>query len=144
MSDDKLLPEFVHRLHPRFRTPYISILLSAVIVSVMVIFTFGDLLIIDISLYGGALALEFIALIVMRRKFPLEERPFRIPFGSKGIYVVAFFPLLVYAVALTAAVMMLGRSPLPVGIALACLLSAEAGWQLVHRRKSFPGNASAG
>ncbi len=135
MSDDKLLPAFLHRLHSRFQTPYISILLSAAIVSVMVIFTFGDLLIIDISLYGGGLALEFIALVVMRRKFPLETRPFRIPFGNAGVCVVAFFPLLVYLLALTAAVMMLGRSPLPVGIALACLLSAEAGWQLVHRRK---------
>ncbi len=51
MSDDKLLPSKLHKEHPKFNTPYISIIICAAIVSIMVFWTFADLLIIDISLY---------------------------------------------------------------------------------------------
>ncbi len=68
MADDKLVPKVLNKLHPKYKSPYISILFCSVVVSLMTVWTFEELLIIDITLYGAALFLEFIALIVLRIK----------------------------------------------------------------------------
>ncbi|MDA4133652.1 MAG: APC family permease, partial [Thaumarchaeota archaeon] len=81
MADDQLLPAWFCALHPRFKTPHISIPVSSAIVSILVLFTFSDLVIMDITLYGAGLFLEFLALIMLRVKEPLRPRPFRIPLG---------------------------------------------------------------
>jgi amino acid transporter len=59
MADDRLLPGKLQTLHPKYNTPYISIIVCASVVSIMILWTFGDLLIIDVTLYGAALFLEF-------------------------------------------------------------------------------------
>ena len=44
MADDQLLPQKLQTLHPKFNTPYISIIVCASVVSIMILWTFGDLL----------------------------------------------------------------------------------------------------
>ena len=70
MAIDGLLPGAISRLHPRFGVPHVSILLCATVVSGMVLWTFGELLIIDVTLYSAALFLEFTSLIVLRIRAP--------------------------------------------------------------------------
>ena len=82
MADDQLLPRWFCSLHPRFRTPYVSILVSSAIVSILVLFTFSDLVVMDIILYGAGLFLEFIALLILRVREPNRPRPFRIPLST--------------------------------------------------------------
>jgi len=79
MANDKLLPVKLSTLHPKFNSPYVSILTCSVVVSFMILWTFGELLIIDVTVYGAALFLEYIALVRLRIIAPDEHRPFKIP-----------------------------------------------------------------
>jgi amino acid transporter len=136
MSDDNLLPARLHALHPRYNSPYISILCCSVVVSFMVVWTFGELLIIDITLYGAALLLEYVALIKLRIIAADEHRPFKIPLPIPGLIIMALLPFSVYVIALTAAFMDSGETLKPVLFAVIALMTAELGWQFAKRRKS--------
>jgi len=135
MANDRLLPKKIRTLHPRFNTPYVSIIISAVIVSGMVLWTFGDLLIIDITLYGGALFLEFLSLIKFRIKLPHENRPFKIPLNTVGLCVLISLPFVVYIVALSSALNLSNKMLTPALFAIAALLSAEVVWRIIAWRR---------
>jgi amino acid transporter len=66
-------------------------------------FTFERLISIDLVLYGGALMLEFIALVVLRIKEPGLKRPFRIPGGTRSVVAMGVGPALLIGFALWAA-----------------------------------------
>lgn len=135
MADDKLLPRKLNALHPTFNSPYVSIICCSIVVSGMVIWTFGDLIIIDITLYGAALFLEYIALIRFRKLFPSELRPFKIPLNTWGLVLMTMFPFAVYVIAMSGALIDSGRTIKPLLFSFATLLSAEVTWQIITRRK---------
>lgn len=134
MADDQLLPAWFCSLHPRFKTPYVSILVSSAIVSILVLFTFSDLVVMDIILYGAGLFLEFLALIVLRVREPERPRPFRIPLSTAGLIVMILLPTAIYLIALTGAIYSAPRMWGPISLALAMLLSAALAWRLVRWR----------
>jgi amino acid transporter len=131
MADDHLLPARLHLLHRKYNTPYISIIVCAIVVSGMVLWTFGDLLIIDVTLYGAALFLEFISLIIFRIKLPQKNRPFKIPLNVAGLCVLILLPMGVYCIALASAFSVEGKMLTPALFALAALFSAELIWQII-------------
>jgi amino acid transporter len=135
MAEDRLLPRKLSTLHARFKTPYVSIIVCALIVSFMILWTFGELVIIDITVYGAGLLLEFIALLYLRRKLPDEHRPFRIPLGTAGLCMMIIFPFAVYFLALSGAFLSSGKMIRPALFAIGLLLTAEIGWQFAKRRR---------
>ena len=135
MADDGLLPKKINKLHPKYKTPYVSILVCSVVISFMVLWTFTDLLIIDVTLYGAALFLEFVTLIIFRIKLPDMPRPFKIPLNVYGLGLMALLPFGVYITALGGAFSSDGNNWLPAVFAIAALLSAEVVWQLIKWRK---------
>ena len=137
MADDRLLPEKLQMLHRKYHSPYISIIVCASVVSVMILWTFGDLLIIDVTLYGAALFLEFISLIIFRIKLPHAVRPFKIPLNITGLCLLILLPISVYCIALTSAFSIEGRMLKPALFAVAALLSAEVIWQVIVWRKKI-------
>jgi basic amino acid/polyamine antiporter, APA family len=82
MSRDRLLPAGVSKVHPRFRTPYITTIITCVIVAVIAGF-------VPINLLGEmtsigtlfAFVVVSIAVIILRVKRPEARRPFRLPLG---------------------------------------------------------------
>jgi len=135
MSDDGLLPAKLQALHPNYKSPYISILTCSAVVSFMVLWTFGELIIIDITLYGAALCLEYIALIRLRKIAARDHRPFKIPLNRAGLALMALLPFSVYVLALTGAFLNMEKALKPALFALAILCSAELVWLLVQWRK---------
>jgi amino acid transporter len=131
MADDGLLPKKFNAIHPKFQTPYISIIVSATIVSVMILWTFTDLLIMDVTLYGAGLFLEFISLIVLRKKAPNENRPFKIPMKIPGLCIMFLLSLAIYIIGLTGAFLQSGRTFIPALAAVIALLSAEVVWRII-------------
>ena len=131
MADDGLLPAKIHTLHRRFKTPYISIIICAIVVSFMILWTFQELIIIDVTLYGAGLFLEFITLIVLRIKSPAAHRPFRIPLSVRGLCVMVFLPVALFGIALTGAFAEEGKMFMPAVFAVGALLSAEVFWQII-------------
>lgn len=131
MADDQLLPSWLCAQHPRFNTPYISIIASSAIVSILILFTFSELIVMDIILYGAGLTLEFLTLLAFRRKEPLRPRPFRIPLNNAGLLLMIILPIGVYTIALTGAISSSEKMTLPLVLALGMLVSAEFAWRLV-------------
>jgi amino acid transporter len=129
MSDDMLLPKKLHKIHPKFKTPYVSIIVCAAIVSIMILWTFTDLLIIDITLYGAGLFLEFLSLIVLRKKMANANRPFKIKLNTAGLCVLTVIPFSVYIVALTGS--FAEGNYYAALFAVCALLSAEIIWQII-------------
>ena len=131
MADDKLLPEKLHTVHPKFNTPYVSIIVCSLVVSFMILWTLPDLLIIDVTVYGAALFLEFISLIVLRIKFPNEQRPFKIPLNVAGLCVLLLLPVTVFVIALCGAVSETEKTLVPALFALGALLTGEIIWRII-------------
>ncbi|HEY4154179.1 MAG TPA: APC family permease [Puia sp.] len=137
MGEDRLLPKAFTRIHSRYQTPFISIIVCAAVVSLLVLRPLSDLLVIDISLYGAGISLEFIALIRLRRKEAAASRPFRIPLQKRGLVLLFIPPLLVFSIALGGALLGSGQGFIPALFAVAAICSAQPAWFIVSRRKNF-------
>ncbi|GAB3915090.1 APC family permease [Mucilaginibacter boryungensis] len=135
MADDQFLPTRLHSLHPRFNTPYVSIIVCSVVISLMCFWSFGDLLIIDVTVYGAGLFLEYISLIKLRLKEPHRERPFRIPLSTRWLCIFLVLPITVYGIALSGVLSSMSEALKPALFALAALLSGELVWRLIMWRK---------
>ena len=87
MSRDGLLPQGVSKVHPRFGTPYITTIITCVIVAIVAgltqIQTVGEMTSIG-TLFAFAIVCG--AVLVLRVKRPEVHRPFRVPGG--GVFPV--------------------------------------------------------
>jgi len=82
MARDGLLPPVFARVHPRFKTPHVTTILTGVLVGVTAAFTSLDEMV-DLTNIGTLFAFILVCLgiIVLRYREPERERPFRVPFG---------------------------------------------------------------
>jgi APA family basic amino acid/polyamine antiporter len=88
MARDGLLPRYFAKIHPRFRTPYITTMWTGAIVGGVAMFTdIGSLA--DLTNIGTlfAFVLVCVGVIVLRKTDPNRKRPFRVP-------LVPWFPIL--------------------------------------------------
>lgn len=134
MSDDKLLPKWFNQLHPKFNTPYVSIITCSLVVSVMVLWKFEELIIIDVIVYGAGLFLEYISLIVLRIKEPDRLRPFKIRLNVTALCFLILLPLGVYVIALSGALMSKEGGTAPAWFAIFLLGTAVPAWLLIRWR----------
>ena len=102
MAEDSLAPRAFTRLN-RFGVPWLSILFCACIWALALTFTFERLISIDLVLYGASLLLEFVALVVLRRREPDLHRTFRVPGGRVGAVAAGIGPAVLIAFAMWAA-----------------------------------------
>jgi amino acid transporter len=96
------LPTAFAKAHPRFGTPYGSILIAAGLHAILATGSFAFLLAIDVLLFVLSYLLIFVAAVVLRVREPALPRPFRIPVGTGGMVAVAGVPTLVALVFLGA------------------------------------------
>jgi len=82
MADDGLLPPFMSRCHPRFKTPHVSTLVTgvfaALIAAVFPLDLLADLISMGILL---AFAVVCLGVLVLRYTRPDAHRPFRVPWA---------------------------------------------------------------
>jgi len=102
MAEDGYLSPFLTRLHPKFGTPWMAILISAAIYSVFAWNTLTQLISVYIWLRIATSVLTVLSAWQLRRKRPDLERAFRIPWGSKGLAYAVIAPLIMSGVALIA------------------------------------------
>jgi len=135
MADDDLLPKRLNRLHSQFQTPYVSIIVCSLVGSVMILWPFLDLLIIDVTVYGAGLSLEYISLIKLRMVSPDVHRPFKIPLNITGLCLMIILPVTVYFVALAGAFSSADEAVWAAVFAIVVLTSAELVWRLIVWKK---------
>src|SRR5437868_2883644 len=94
MAQDGMLPRVFSKLHPKTRAPWVAIVVCAMGWAMCLGLGFERLVTIDILLYGSSLALEFVALVVLRIREPELPRVFRVPGGMFGAVAVGVTPIL--------------------------------------------------
>ncbi len=127
MSRDGLLPPMFSRVHPRFRTPYVSTILTGVFVAGFAAVASLDEMV-DLTNIGTLFAFILVCagIIILRRRDPHRPRPFRVPSGWKwATAMYALFALGVFFVPIG-----------PTGKVIA-LAAGAAGFALV-RNHVFP------
>jgi amino acid transporter len=92
LAADRYLPEPLARTSPRFGTPVIAIVVSCIVFAVFCALNFQTLLDADIILGFGGLLLEFVAFLVLRRRFPAMARPYRVPGGWPVALLITILP----------------------------------------------------
>lgn len=102
MAEDGYLSPFLTRLHPRFGTPWLAIVISAAIYSLLAWHSLTQLISVYIWLRIATSVLTVLSAWQLRRKRPDLARAFRIPWGSKGLAYAVIAPLIMSGVALIA------------------------------------------
>ncbi len=80
------LPRFFYGIHPKFRTPFISLTFFAVVAACVILMSRGRMdFLADLYNFGAMLAFFFahVSLIAMRIKKPHLKRPFRVPLNIR-------------------------------------------------------------
>lgn len=98
LAHDGYLPKSLKSVHPKYGTPWVSILLSSFIYSLLCFASFEDLILVSVILYAGALLLKFLALIFLRFQLPHLERPYKIPGGLPILILICLLPMLILGV----------------------------------------------
>jgi amino acid transporter len=117
MAQDGMLPKVFGKLHPRTRAPWVAIIALATCWAMCLGLGFERLVTLDIFLYGGSLALEFVALVVLRIREPELPRAFRVPGGMLGAIMVGVPPVLLlgFSIVRSEAEQVLGMSSFAFG-----------------------------
>jgi amino acid transporter len=120
MAQDGMLPKVFGKLHPRTRAPWVAILALATCWAMCLGLGFERLVTMDILLYGVSLALEFVALVVLRIREPELPRAFRVPGGMFGAIAVGIPPMLLlgFSVVRSETEQVLGMSSFAFGMLL--------------------------
>jgi amino acid transporter len=102
MAEDGYLSPSLARIHPRFGTPWIAILLSAVIYCLLATNNVKQLISVYVWLRIATSILTVLSAWKLRSKRPDLPRSFRIPWGRAGLAYAVFAPLLMSGIAMIA------------------------------------------
>ena len=100
MAEDGYLPEALTRKHRRYGTPWLAIVVSAVIYGSLAWRSLADLISIYIWLRSATTVLTVLSAWKLRRTQPELKRSFTIPGGRVGLLYVVAAPVLMALVAL--------------------------------------------
>jgi amino acid transporter len=100
MARDGMLPKVFGKTSAKTATPWVAILVCATCWAFCLGLGFRRLITLDIMLYGAALMLEFVTLVVLRIREPKLKREFKVPGGLAGAIMVGVFPFALLCLAL--------------------------------------------
>jgi len=94
LARDRRLPPALGRVHKRFGTPWVAVVVSAAIYAGFAMFSFRELIVLNVWLYSLSLLVELAAFVRLRLAEPTLSRPWRVPGGAPGMMVVSLVPSL--------------------------------------------------
>jgi amino acid transporter len=134
LANDGYLPSGLANLHPTKGTPIRTIVIAGIICSLVTLLPFGQLAALSVLVGGCVIMLEFVTLIVMRRKYPDLERPFRVPGPDWVPYLLISSPAIVITIAVYYTVLESGLLA-GVGYAIGGLLTGVIAYFLLRPGK---------
>jgi amino acid transporter len=102
MARDGWLPSVFAKLSSDASAPKVAILIIGGLTAIFAALSFGSLALIQCLLYTAGLALEYLALIILRVRRPRAHRSFRVPGGWWGLAYVCIAPAAAGVVVLVA------------------------------------------
>jgi amino acid transporter len=121
------LPPAFAALHARFGTPWAAVLVSSVLYGIFAVFSFKELIVLNVWLYSITLVIELAGFLWLRRSAPGMARPWRVPGGATGAWIVVACPTALAVLAMATA----GWTNTLVGIAAA--LTGPLVWAIGRR-----------
>lgn len=100
MAEDGYLPKALTRKHPSYGTPWIAIIVSAIIYGLLARQSLNQLISVYIWLRSATTVLTVLSAWKLRRMQPDMPRAFRIPGGDAGLLYVVGAPVVMALVAL--------------------------------------------
>ena len=100
LSQDHLLPRALAMLHPRYATPWVAIMASGAVYSLLALLPFTNLVVLDVWLYSLALLVQMAAFLAIRLREPTLYRPWRVPGGLPITLLVFAVPSLLALLAI--------------------------------------------
>ncbi len=100
MAEDNLCPKFFKSVSKKHGTPHKAIISMAIVNLILCQYGFEVLVVLDVFLLMFAYILIYISAIALRIKEPGLKRPFKVPFGTKGLILFCLAPIILCAVAL--------------------------------------------
>ncbi len=101
LAEDGHLPRVFARRFARNGAPWVAVLACGATWTLSLGLSFERLVCLDVLLYGTGLALEFVALVVLRVREPALPRPFRVPGGTLGAAALGLGPVALLGLALS-------------------------------------------
>ena len=103
LARDGLMPAGLAAVHPRFGTPWVAVGLSAALYAAFAVFSFKELIVLNVWLYSLSLLVELAAFVWLRVREPQMARPWRVPGGLSTALAVAGVPMALSLVAMATA-----------------------------------------
>lgn len=100
MAEDQYLPQVLTRKHERYGTPWIAIVVSALIYALLAWQSLAQLISVYIWLRSATTVLTVLSAWKLRRMRPDLPRAFKVPGGSAGLLYVVGAPVVMALVAL--------------------------------------------
>jgi amino acid transporter len=97
MAEDGMMPQWLNKVHPKFGTPWVAIIVCGVFYLIFSTSAFQNLVVIDVFLNMLVLMAEIFALVALRIKKPELPRN-RVPGGVLGLVYIVIAPLSVISV----------------------------------------------
>jgi amino acid transporter len=142
MAEDGYLPKALLKIHPRYGTPWNALIVSSLIYTVFILGPFQALVVVDVTIYAGALLLEVAALVALRIKHPNMKRPYKIRGGWFGVATVVLLPTAVIVIAVYFQAYFEGWQG-SIGLAMIGLASGPLLYPIMRRRKLARGEVDA-
>ena len=100
MAEDGFLPKVFTRRYARSGAPWVAVIALALFWAMCYPLGFERSLILDVLLTGLSILLEFWALGILRVREPGLHRPYRVPGGTVGAFLIGIPPLALIITAL--------------------------------------------
>jgi amino acid transporter len=100
LAEDGYLPAALTGVHPRYGTPWISIMVSAVVYGLLSVLSLTQLISVYSWLRIATTILTVLSAWQLRRRRPDLRRPFRIPGGRAGLIYAVVAPVIMSVVAM--------------------------------------------
>lgn len=107
MAEDGMMPTWLNKVHPKYGTPWVSILICGVFYLIFSTSAFQNLVVIDVFLNMLVLMAEIFALVALRIKRPELPRN-RVPGGVWGLIYIVVAPLTIIILAIVSQVLDFG------------------------------------
>jgi amino acid transporter len=126
MAQDGWLPARFAQAESDTSVPRSALFGFAAIVALLASLPFGSLVVMQCLLYSSTLVLELLALVVLRRRRPDAERPFRVPGGVVGLFFVCVAPLAVAGGVISVALRDGGANTMQLGLVAGIVVAGLA------------------
>jgi amino acid transporter len=136
LACDGWLPRGLSRVSRETGVPTVALVWCGAFSAVFAAASFGNLVVMFVLLYAAAMALEFLALAVLRLRRPEAARAFRVPGGWPGVAYVCLTPLLVAGVVLAVSLREQESYALQLFV-VATLIASGAGLYRLRRRSAL-------